>query len=108
MVSKQSVTYHIPSQFIFNALKISQKIAYNKIYYYLCTRNHEKTRLIVDSCPDGGIGRRVGLKHQWSNPCRFDPGLGHPKTLQPFARFFCFYIRPHTFSVASNATDANS
>lgn len=27
--------------------------------------------------PDGGIGRRVGLKHQWSDPCRFEPGLGH-------------------------------
>ena len=29
------------------------------------------------SCPDGGIGRRAGLKHQWSNPCRFDPGSGY-------------------------------
>ena len=28
--------------------------------------------------PDGGIGRRAGLKHQWSNPCRFDPGSGYP------------------------------
>lgn len=27
--------------------------------------------------PDGGIGRRVGLKHRWSNPYRFDPGSGH-------------------------------
>ncbi len=27
--------------------------------------------------PDGGIGRRAGLKHQWSNPCRFDPGSGY-------------------------------
>ena len=27
--------------------------------------------------PDGGIGRRVGLKHRWSNPCRFDPGSGY-------------------------------
>ena len=26
--------------------------------------------------PDGGIGRRAGLKHQWGNPCRFDPGSG--------------------------------
>ena len=31
--------------------------------------------------PDGGIGRRAGLKHQWSNPCRFDPGSGYDKTL---------------------------
>ena len=29
------------------------------------------------TCPDGGIGRRAGLKHQWSNPCRFDPGSGY-------------------------------
>ena len=29
--------------------------------------------------PDGGIGRRAGLKHQWSNPCRFDPGSGYSK-----------------------------
>ena len=29
--------------------------------------------------PDGGIGRRAGLKHQWSNPCRFDPGSGYPQ-----------------------------
>ena len=28
--------------------------------------------------PDGGIGRRAGLKHQWRNPCRFDPGSGYP------------------------------
>ena len=30
-----------------------------------------------EPCPDGGIGRRAGLKHQWSNPCRFDPGSGY-------------------------------
>ena len=29
--------------------------------------------------PDGGIGRRAGLKHQWGNPCRFDPGSGYYK-----------------------------
>ena len=28
-------------------------------------------------CPDGGIGRRAGLKHQWSNPSRFEPGSGY-------------------------------
>ena len=31
--------------------------------------------------PDGGIGRRAGLKHQWSNPCRFDPGSGYKDRL---------------------------
>ena len=36
--------------------------------------------------PDGGIGRRAGLKHQWGNPCRFDPGSGYrePKGTVPF------------------------
>ena len=29
--------------------------------------------------PDGGIGRRAGLKHQWGDPCRFDPGSGYLK-----------------------------
>ena len=30
-----------------------------------------------DSCPDGGIGRRAGLKHQWSNiHPGSTPGLG--------------------------------
>ena len=32
------------------------------------------------SSPDGGIGRRAGLKHQWSNPSRFDPGSGYQET----------------------------
>ena len=35
---------------------------------YLCTRFKS---------PDGGIGRRAGLKHQWGNPSRFDPGSGY-------------------------------
>ena len=34
-------------------------------------------QLIQCTSPDGGIGRRAGLKHQWSNPCRFDPGSGY-------------------------------
>ena len=36
-------------------------------YSYLCTR----------LSPDGGIGRRAGLKHQWGNPSRFEPGSGY-------------------------------
>ena len=39
--------------------------------YYLCNA----------LSPDGGIGRRAGLKHQWSNPSRFDPGSGYYKSL---------------------------
>ena len=44
-----------------------------------------KTRRIfapANASPDGGIGRRAGLKHQWSNPSRFDPGSGY--NLNPF------------------------
>ena|GEM_PF-3287156 len=28
-------------------------------------------------CPDGGIGRRVGLKHRCRKAYRFDPGSGY-------------------------------
>ncbi len=36
-----------------------------------------KATSTVQRCPDGGIGRRDGLKHRWSNPSRFDPGSGY-------------------------------
>ena len=44
-------------------------------------------------CPDGGIGRRAGLKHQWGNPSRFDPGSGYkePQVLQ-LAALFLFFV----------------
>ena len=44
--------------------------------------------------PDGGIGRRAGLKHQWGNPCRFDPGSGYRKGVSesPEAPFFFEYF----------------
>ena len=43
--------------------------------------------------PDGGIGRRAGLKHQWSNPCRFDPGSGYKqKRLSIALSLFCLYL----------------
>jgi|WetSurMetagenome_2_1015567.scaffolds.fasta_scaffold83202_2 hypothetical protein len=32
-------------------------------------------------CSDGGIGRRAGLKHQWGNSSRFDPGSEYNKPL---------------------------
>ena len=38
-------------------------------------------RATIVASPDGGIGRRAGLKHQWSNPCRFDPGSGYSRPL---------------------------
>ena len=40
--------------------------------YYLPLHPQKQVRR-----PDGGIGRRAGLKHQWGNPCRFDPGSGY-------------------------------
>ena len=44
--------------------------------------NSKPEGLPPSTSPDGGIGRRAGLKHQWSNPCRFDPGSGYDKILQ--------------------------
>ena len=49
---------------------------YFNFLYYLCTRFRLRTQS-RNTCPDGGIGRRAGLKHQWGNPCRFDPGSGY-------------------------------
>ncbi len=42
------------------------------------------------SGPDGGIGRRAGLKHQWGNPCRFDPGSGYRKEEEKSSSFFVY------------------
>ena len=47
--------------------------------------------------PDGGIGRRAGLKHQWSNiHPGSTPGLGTSKSAKQLeaslADFFCFAI----------------
>ena len=41
--------------------------------------------------PDGGIGRRAGLKHQWGNPSRFDPGSGYKAEEQKCYSAFTFY-----------------
>ncbi len=51
--------------------------------------------------PDGGIGRRAGLKHQWGNPSRFEPGSGYNNNLKnackPITyRRFCFSIEQKT------------
>ena len=54
----------------------------------------EMTYLCNRKSPDGGIGRRAGLKHQWGNPCRFDPGSGYlafkGSVLQVSTLFFVF------------------
>ena len=53
--------------------------------------------------PDGGIGRRAGLKHQWSNPCRFDPGSGYDIILQVIdfqcLQDFSFLPKPQIWSL---------
>ena len=33
---------------------------------------------VFESCPDGGIGRRAGLKHQCRKASRFEPESGYP------------------------------
>ena len=64
--------------------------------FFLAIPNYIRTfapqtsqRGLICKSPDGGIGRRAGLKHQWGNPCRFDPGSGYEERLilnecQPF------------------------
>ena len=47
------------------------------------------------ACPDGGIGRRVGLKHQCRKACRFEPGSGYKKRLRAFSTFFIFIKLSH-------------
>ena len=43
--------------------------------------------------PDGGIGRRAGLKHQWGNPSRFDPGSGYKEPqVEELAALFLFFV----------------
>ena len=47
--------------------------------------------------PDGGIGRRAGLKHQCRKASRFEPESGYPLTLQiPCKSMICkgfFFLR---------------
>ena len=46
-------------------------------YSFACLFQSWRQATEKHTSPDGGIGRRAGLKHQWSNPCRFDPGSGY-------------------------------
>ncbi len=62
-------------------------------YYFLCQSVvvSEKSLIFASAlaeCPDGGIGRRAGLKHQWGNPSRFDPGSGYKKRRVLLSVFF--------------------
>ena len=67
--------------------KIHQKFVSSKIISTFATANKQG-----GICPDGGIGRRAGLKHQWSNPSRFDPGLG--TKMERSFYFSLFSFRP--------------
>ena len=55
-----------------------------KKYMYLC--------IGFGKSPDGGIGRRAGLKHQCRKASRFEPGSGYYKSLVSlwFTRDFSF------------------
>ena len=55
-----------------------------KKYMYLC--------IGFGKSPDGGIGRRAGLKHQCRKASRFEPGSGYYKSLENlwFTRDFSF------------------
>ena len=37
-------------------------------------------------------GRRAGLKHQWSNPCRFDPGFGYQTKCKCLKSSTCIFL----------------
>ena len=37
--------------------------------HYKITAEKYYLRILYDYCPDGGIGRRAGLKHQWQQCC---------------------------------------
>mgnify|MGYP003295858986 CR=1 FL=1 len=73
-------------------LKIIGKIfGGNKIMLYLCTRKTEETKF--KRCPDGGIGRRAGLKHQWIHfHPGSTPGLGTKKAKFNLDFAFCFVL----------------
>ena len=63
---------------------------------YLC--------ISFEKSPDGGIGRRAGLKHQCRKASRFEPGSGYYKSLVNllFTRDFSFLLR--TKNELSNKT----
>ena len=64
-----------------------------KVYHFGYSQQQSNTA--KTQCPDGGIGRRAGLKHQWSNPCRFDPGSGYKKRLRAMLGAFFFWRGGH-------------
>ena len=51
------------------------------IFFVVCEKSHI---FAVKIRPDGGIGRRDGLKHRWGNPSRFEPGSGYTQVAVSF------------------------
>ena len=63
-----------------------------------CTFAHAKRQR-----PDGGIGRRAGLKHQCRKASRFEPGSGYSKRLLIIWFSAVFILLPSKFRAKSNA-----
>ena len=76
----------------FSKKKVPKKFVSSKIISTFATANKQS-----GICPDGGIGRRAGLKHQWSNPSRFDPGSGYQDGEKFYFSPFFVYIPIYTF-----------
>ena len=89
---RASFSVFTPEVHTTNHQRFQKKVDISHNLQYLCTPNQKVYHLqhpreapgrkilrpLPDAKgPDGGIGRRAGLKHQWSNPCRFDPGSGY-------------------------------
>ena len=58
-----------------------------------------RNKLTQSKCPDGGIGRRVGLKHQWIHfhPGSI-PGLGTRNPDNQYCQDFLFYRAYKSFN----------
>ena len=66
-----------------------------KKYMYLC--------IGFGKSPDGGIGRRAGLKHQCRKASRFEPGSGYYKSLVSL-----WFIRDFSFSTCTKSVLYNN
>ena len=57
-----------------------------------------RNKLTQSKCPDGGIGRRVGLKHQWIFHPGSIPGLGTRNPDNIDCQDFLFYRAYKSFN----------
>lgn len=62
-----------------------------------------RNKLTQSKCPDGGIGRRVGLKHQWIHfhPGSI-PGLGTKMERSELLSFFCLYTLLYIYALITS------